>query len=153
MNEDFLDLISALCAVDAKFLVIGAYAVGVHGRPRATKDLDIWVEASPENAVRVMDALRRFGAPLSELTEQELATPGIGFMMGMPPRRIDVLTQISGVEFGEAWPRRVEVAFAENVRCPVIAIEDLIANKRAADRPQDRADVEALERLLRLQRG
>ncbi|MDC0683444.1 hypothetical protein [Sorangium atrum] len=111
MNEDFLDLISALCAVDAKFLVIGAYAVGVHGRPRATKDLDIWVEASPENAARVMDALRRFGAPLSELTEQELATPGIGFMMGVPPRRIDVLTQISGVEFGEAWPRRIEVAF------------------------------------------
>jgi hypothetical protein len=129
MNDDFLNLISALCAADARFLVIGAYAVGVHGRPRATEDLGVWVEASPENATRVMDALRRFGAPLSELTEKDLGTPGIGFMMGVPPRRIDVLTQISGVEFGEAWPCRIEVAFGENVRCPVIAIEDLIASR------------------------
>src|SRR5690606_19854940 len=108
MNDDFLDLLSALSAANARFLIVGAYAVGVHGRPRATKDLDVWVEASPENAARVMDALRRFGAPLSELSEQDLATPGTGFMMGVPPRRIDVLTQISGVEFSEAWPRRVE---------------------------------------------
>ncbi|WP_437675572.1 DUF6036 family nucleotidyltransferase [Sorangium sp. So ce131] len=153
MNDDFLDLLSALSAADARFMVVGAYAVGVHGRPRATKDLDVWIEASPENATRVMDALRRFGAPLSELSELDLATPGVGFMMGVPPRRIDVLTQISGVEFAEAWPRRIEVAFGEHVRCPVIALEDLLANKRAADRLQDRADVEALERLLRLQRG
>ncbi|MGK3960502.1 DUF6036 family nucleotidyltransferase [Sorangium sp. So ce118] len=153
MNDDFLDLLSALSAADARFLIIGAYAVGVHGRPRATKDLDVWVEASPENAARVMDALRRFGAPISELSEQDLATPGAGFMMGVPPRRIDVLTQISGVEFGDAWPRRIEVSFGENLRCPVIALEDLIANKRAADRAQDRADVEALERLHRLRRG
>ncbi|WP_437928089.1 DUF6036 family nucleotidyltransferase [Sorangium sp. So ce291] len=153
MNDDFLDLLSALSVADARFMVVGAYAVGVHGRPRATKDLDIWVEASAENAARVMAALHRFGAPVSELSEQDLATPGTGFMMGVPPRRIDVLTQISGVEFAQAWPRRIEVAFGENIRCPVIALEDLIANKRAADRPQDRADVQALERLLRLQRG
>jgi hypothetical protein len=132
--------------------VIGAYAVGVHGHPRATKDLDIWIEASPENASRVMDALRQFGAPLMGLSEQDLATPGIGFMMGVPPRRIDVLTHISGVEFADAWPHRVEAAFGEALRCPVIGLENLIANKRAVDRAQDRADVEALERLRELRR-
>lgn len=154
MNDDFRDLLSALAAAEARFLVVGAYAVGVHGRPRATKDLDVWIEASAENAARVMQALRQFGAPLMGLSEQDLAAPGVNFMMGVPPRRIDVLTQISGVEFRDAWGRRVEVAFGEGLRCPVISLEDLLANKRAADRPQDRADVEALERLARLrQRG
>lgn len=141
MNEDFLDLLSALCAADARFLVVGAYAVGVHGRPRATKDLDVWIEPSRENAARVMRALRQFGAPLMDLTEDDLATPGVGFMMGLPPRRIDLLTQVSGVEFADAWARRIEVTFGEGLRCPVISLEDLVANKRAADRPQDRADV------------
>lgn len=150
MNDDFRDLLSALSAADARFLVIGAYAVGVHGRPRATKDLDVWVEASPDNAARVMRALRDFGAPLMELSEQDLATPGLGFMMGVPPRRIDVLTQISGVGFEEAWSRRIEVTFGEGLRCPVIGLDDLLANKRAADRPQDRVDVIELERLTQL---
>lgn len=79
-------------------LVIGAYAVGIHGRPRATKDLDVWVEASAENAVRVMHALRAFGAPLGDLTEADLAQVGTGFKMGSPPRRIDILTSAPGFE-------------------------------------------------------
>ncbi len=147
MNEDFLDLLTALSGVEARFLVVGAYAVGVHGRPRATKDLDVWIEASPDNATRVLEALRRFGAPLGDLTEADFATPGTGFKMGIPPRRIDILTKISGVDFDEAWARRIEADFAPGLRCGVIAISDLIANKRAAGRPQDLADVDALERL------
>src|SRR5438270_1867561 len=99
MSPDFLDLLRALSGAKARFLVVGAYAVGVHGRPRATKDLDVWIEASAANAERVLRALQRFGAPLGDLTEADLATPGTGFQMGMPPRRIDVLTKISGVEF------------------------------------------------------
>jgi hypothetical protein len=152
MNNDFRDLLSALSAADARFLVIGAYAVGVHGHPRATKDLDVWVEASPDNAARVMAALRSFGAPVTDLSEQDLASPGVGFMMGIPPRRIDVLTKIAGVEFADAWPRRIEAAFGEGLRCPVIGLDDLLANKRAADRLQDRADVEALNRLVTLRK-
>ncbi len=146
MNADFLDLLTALSAAEARFLVVGGYAVGVHGRPRATKDLDVWVEASADNAHKVMRALRDFGAPLGDLVEKDLEVPGTGFKMGQPPARIDILTQIEGVRFEDAWPQRVETSFGA-VRCTVIGREDLLANKRAAGRPQDLADVAALERL------
>jgi hypothetical protein len=149
MNEDFLDLLSALNAAKARFLVVGAYAVGVHGRPRATKDLDVWVEATAENAPLVLAALRDFGAPLGDLVEGDLAVSGTGFKMGEPPRRIDILTRIEGVRFEDAWPHRFEAAFG-SVRCGVIGLADLIANKRAAGRPQDLADVAALERLQQI---
>jgi len=151
MNEDFLDLLSALSAADARFLVVGAYAVGVHGHPRATKDLDVWVEASPDNAPKVMRALREFGAPLGDLTERDLASAGKGFKMGEPPRRIDILTQIEGVTFEHAWQGRREALFGD-IRCAVIGFEDLLVNKRAAGRPQDLADVAALERLQKLKK-
>jgi hypothetical protein len=146
MNADFLDLLTGLNAAEARFLVVGGYAVGVHGRPRATKDLDVWIEASAENARRVMQALRDFGAPLGDLAEGDLATLGTGFKMGEPPSRIDILTQIEGVLFEDAWPRRIETSFG-SVKCAVIGRADLLANKRAARRPQDLADVAALERL------
>jgi hypothetical protein len=149
LNEDFLELLIALNAAEARFLIVGAYAVGAHGRPRATKDLDVWIEASPANSARVLSALREFGAPLGDLQEADFMTPGTGFKMGAPPRRIDILTKISGVEFDVAWPRRMEASFSPDVRCGVIGIEDLIANKKAAGRPQDIADVDALERLKR----
>lgn len=90
-----------------RYLVVGAYAVGVHGHPRATKDLDVWIEASPGNAARLRDALRAFGAPLGDLDARDFETPGTGFMMGNPPRRIDVLTQIDGVRFDEVATRAV----------------------------------------------
>jgi hypothetical protein len=151
MNQDFLDLLSALCAAEARFLVVGAYAVGVHGRPRATKDLDVWIEASTENAVRVIHALREFGAPLGDLAASDFEMPGTGFKMGEPPRRIDILTKIEGVEFGQAWPHRVEATFGD-VKCPVIGFADLLAKKGVAGRLQDLADVAALERLDALKR-
>jgi hypothetical protein len=154
MNPDFVDLLRALSEAGAEFLVVGAYAVGIHGHPRATKDLDVWVNATPPNAECVFLALRKFGAPLLDLAAADLATPGTGFKMGIAPRRIDILTRISGVEFAVAWSRRVEAEFAPGVRAFVIGREDLITNKRAAARPQDLADVAVLERLARIeQRG
>jgi hypothetical protein len=152
MNADFLDLLTALNVAEARFLVVGAYAVGVHGRPRATKDLDIWIEASADNARRVMHALRDFGAPLGDLAEGDLETPGTGFKMGEPPARIDILTKIEGVRFEDAWPRRIETSFG-SLTCGVIGRDDLLANKRAAGRPQDLADVAALERLEKAKGG
>lgn len=149
MNEDFLELLSSLLDAEAKFLVIGAYAVGVHGRPRATKDLDVWIEASEENAPRVLRALQQFGAPLGDLTRADLEHVGIGFKMGIPPRRIDILTHIEGITFAEAWPNRIEADFGNEVRCPVIGLVDIIKNKRAAGRPQDLADVAVLEKIAR----
>jgi hypothetical protein len=149
VNQDFLDLISAFNAAEVRYLVVGAYAVGVHGHPRATKDLDIWIDASPENAERVMNALSAFGAPLGELEARDFETPGTGFMMGNPPRRIDVLTQIDGLRFADVSPRAIEASF-DGVPTQVIGFEDLLTNKRAAGRLQDLADVRALERLRSL---
>jgi hypothetical protein len=150
MSPDFLDLLRALLAADARFMVVGAYAVGVHGHPRATKDLDVWVDATPVNAPKVMSALREFGAPLMGLTEADLREPGVGLQIGMEPGRIDLLTVISGVRFDEAWPSVIQADFGDDVRCNVIGLQQLIRNKRASARLQDLADVAALERLVRL---
>jgi hypothetical protein len=146
MDPDFLDLLREFARADVRFLVVGGYAVGVHGHVRATKDLDLWVDASAENAPRVIRALRAFGAPLVGLTEAELATPGKGLMIGVPPTRIDVLTKIDGLTFTEAWPGHIEARFGE-ASVPVLGREELLKNKRASGRLQDLADVEALERL------
>ena len=151
MNDDFLDLLFALSENEVRFLIIGGYAVAMHGRPRATKDLDIWVEASMENAPRVMCALRAFGAPLFNLTEADLQTPGQGLMMGLPPTRIDVVTEIDGLRFEDAWPQRVTRKVG-NLSCPVIGLSDLITNKRASARPQDLTDVKILEKILMSQK-
>ncbi len=147
MIPDFLDLLEALLAEEARFLIVGGYAVGIHGHPRATKDLDVWVEPGEENAPRVIAALRRFGAPLHGLTEEDLRTPGVGLQLGVPPGRIDILTRISGVDFEQAWPHRIEASFFGRVGCPVIGRRELLQNKRASARTQDLADVEALEKL------
>jgi hypothetical protein len=149
MNPDFVDLLRALLAADARFMVVGAYAVGIHGRPRATKDLDIWVEPSVENAPKLIAALREFGAPLMGLTEEELKEPGVGLQIGMPPLRIDILTKVSGLTFAQAWATHVEAHITEGLTCPVIGLVALLANKRASGRAQDLADVAALERLDR----
>jgi hypothetical protein len=148
--DDFRDLLTALCDADARFMIVGGYAVAIHGRPRATKDLDVWVQPSLENAHRVLAALAAFGAPAGDLSPEGLATPGTGFMMGRPPTRIDILTRISGVDFPSAWRHALLMEVAPGCRCRVISFEDLIANKRAAGRPQDLADADALQRLERL---
>ena len=148
MNPDFRELLRALSDADARFLIVGAYAVSYHAEPRATADLDIWVDASPENAERVYRALQAFGAPLVDLSPVDLATPGIVFQIGVAPRRIDVLTSIDGVVFAEAWPRRAEASY-EGVRFPVIGIDALVRNKRAVGRPKDLLDLELLGRYRR----
>ena len=96
LSPDFRDLLCELSAADARYLIVGGYAVAVHGRPRATKDLDVWVEASQENAPRVLHALQSFGAPLHGLTVQDLEVANVGLQIGVPPLRIDVLTCVSG---------------------------------------------------------
>ena len=148
MNPDFRDMLSALCEEHAEFLLVGAYALAAHGRPRATGDMDIWIRRSDENARRVWQALERFGAPRSKLTIEDLKTPDLVLQIGVAPRRIDILTSIDGVEFDDAWPARRETE-VEGLRFPVIGREHLLANKRALGRPQDLADVAWLESLGR----
>ena len=145
LNQDFRDLLLALSAASVRFVVVGAYAMAVHGQPRATGDLDIWTEPTPENAQRVYRALKEFGAPLHQVTEADFASPGIVFQIGLPPRRIDILTAIDGVEFRTAWSARVAAKYAD-VHFDVIGKADLIVNKRATGRPRDLLDADTLER-------
>jgi hypothetical protein len=145
LNQDFRDLLLALSAASVRFVVVGAYAMAVHGQPRATGDLDVWTEATPENAQRVYRALKEFGAPLHQVTEADFASPGIVFQIGLPPRRIDILTAIDGVEFCIAWSARVAAKYGD-ARFDVIGKADLIANKRATGRPKDVLDADVLER-------
>jgi hypothetical protein len=140
LNRDYNDMLSALCAEGAEFLIVGAYALGAHGIPRATGDIDIWVRPSAENARRVMRALRRFGAALLDLTEADLEASDTVFQMGVPPNRIDILTGISGVTFDQAWAARVSVAI-EGLSVPVIGRGHLVRNKAACGRPKDLADL------------
>lgn len=143
MNRDFIDMLSALSAAGAEFLVVGAHALAAHGTPRATGDLDIWVRNSRENAERVLDALRTFGAPLCDLNVEDLCRPDTVFQIGLPPSRIDILSGISGVAFEKAWPRRLEVPVGP-LTIAVIGREDFIANKKASGRPKDLSDLTLL---------
>lgn len=143
MPQDFLDLLRAFNDHDVRFLIVGAYALGVHGRPRATGDLDVWVDPTPENGPNIMRALAQFGAPIGQVTAEDFSRPGIVFQMGLPPVRIDVLTQLSGLTFEEAWPDRLRANFGA-VSVDVIGREAFIKNKRATGRARDLGDIEAL---------
>jgi len=125
-------------------MLVGAYAVAAHGVPRATGDIDLWVKRSNENAERVWTALKKFGAPLSDLTKDDLTSLGTVIQLGVTPRRIDILTEITGVEFEEAEAERLVVSI-EGIEIPVIGLTHLIKNKKAVGRPQDEADVSRLE--------
>lgn len=148
MNQDFLDLLQAFADHSVRFLIVGAYALGVHGRPRATGDLDVWVEPRPENAARVMSALAQFGAPLSEVSVDDFSHPGIVFQMGLPPLRVDILTELSGLTFAEAWPTRTQAPFGPRM-VDVIGREAFIRNKRATGRAKDLGDIESLGEPLK----
>lgn len=137
-------MLSAFSGEGADYLVVGAYALAVHGVPRATGDLDIWVRPTTDNAQRVRSALARFGAPLTDLTERDLITPGTVFQIGVAPNRIDVLTSIDAVTFDEAWAARTTTRI-EDLDVPVLARHHLIQNKKATGRPQDLADVARLD--------
>jgi hypothetical protein len=143
-NRDFKELLSALSDEGAEFLVVGAHAVMFFTEPRYTKDLDLWVRATEDNASKVFRVLARFGAPMSDLTVADLASEGTIFQIGIAPNRIDVLTSIDGVKFEDAWPRRVHSTYG-GVPFALLSKEDLVTNKRAAGRDQDLLDVKRLE--------
>ncbi len=148
LPEDFRDLLVELADSNAEFVVIGGHAVAFHGHPRATKDLDVLVRANPENAARVYAALAAFGAPLSafEVSQQDFATYAGILQIGLPPRRIDVLNSAAGINFDQAVAEGLHFEL-DGRRIPVIGLDALLRNKRAAGRAQGIADVEALERL------
>jgi hypothetical protein len=145
LNPDFRDILSEFDAAGVEFLVVGAYALAAHGLVRATGDIDLWVRCDAANAARIVAALRRFGAPLADVSEEDFTRPGTVVQMGVVPRRVDILTQIDAVDFDEAWPERVLVEI-DCLNVPVISRELLMRNKRSTGRLKDRADARRLER-------
>lgn len=148
VNPDFKDLLLALSDAQARFLIVGAHAVMYFTAPRYTKDLDIWVDPTPENAPRVMAALNQFGAPLFDLELRDLAQPGVTFQIGIEPNRIDLLTEVEGLDFDRAYERQVRTSYG-GVTIGLLCLDDLIVNKEAVGRLQDQMDVLALKKAKR----
>lgn len=145
MSDDFRDLLAALHEAGVRFLVVGAHALAAHGVPRVTGDLDLWVEATHENAAKVVSALAEFGAPVEALGIEagDFVVPEQVIQIGLPPYRVDLLTSISGVAFPEAWDgRRDGVLFG--VPVSFLGRRDFVTNKRATGRPEDLEDIRAL---------
>ncbi len=145
-NVDFLDLVDALNAERVEYMVVGAFALAAHGFPRATGDIDFFVRPSEENARRVVRALTAFGAPLASagVKEADFATPGSVYQIGVVPRRIDVITEISGLSFDDAAKGVVEREVDGRV-VVFIGRHELVRNKRASARPKDLVDADALD--------
>lgn len=146
LPNDLKELLLAFNAHGVEYLLVGGYAVGIHAEPRATKDLDLYIRTQFANAERVYRALAAFGAPLSAITPADFCTdPAAVFQIGQPPLRIDILQQIDGVTFEQAWPNRIE-AEIDGIPVHVISAKDLIANKTASGRLRDLADAEAVRK-------
>jgi len=143
INSDFRDLLQSLNAAGVRYLIVGGYAVMVHTEPRYTKDLDVWIDSEPVNAARLFDALAEFGAPMHEYSPSDFTSPETFFQIGIDPVRIDILTSVTGLDFGQAWESRSVVDFA-GVPAAVLSRQDLIAAKLSAGRPQDQEDVRRL---------
>jgi hypothetical protein len=143
MNKDFQDILRAFNAHKVKYLVIGGYAFGVHLEPRTTKDIDLWIRTDRENAKAVFQALTDFGAPIAGMTPDNFMD-GTVFQMGQSPERIDILQQVSGLDFDSAWEHRLEGFIDPETPALVISRDDLIRNKLASGREQDLLDVKRL---------
>ncbi len=147
-NEDYRDMLSTLSAEDVEFILVGAYALAAHGFPRATLDMDVWVRPSPANADRVCKALSRFGAPTTNLSAADFAKEDAVVQIGVAPRRVDIITSVSGLTFEEAH-RNALVREIEGLTVPILALPDLIRNKLASGRPKDLEDAKLLQRHVR----
>jgi len=144
LHADFKDLLAAFANADARYLVVGGYAVGFHGTPRFTKDIDLWIDASDDNLDRVEVALNAFGAPQHVIAQLRSAGPEDILWMGSPPMRADILKGVPGGDFESNYTRRIESTW-DNTPVSIIGLDDLIAIKRASGRPQDLLDVQMLE--------
>jgi len=146
LNSHYKDILLLLSKKKVKFLLVGAYAMAVHGYPRSTMDIDLLVMPDAENALLVLQALVDFGAPTGDLFVEDLQKEGLIFQIGVAPCRIDILTSIDGIKFEDAFARS-EIVEIEGIPIHVLSIPDLIKNKRATGRTKDLADAEMLENM------
>lgn len=143
LNKDYKEMLQILLDNEVKFLIVGAYAMGAYGYPRATGDIDIWVEASPENSQKIRQSLSEFGAPLKDITENTFCEEGIIFQIGVAPRRIDIITKIDGVNFNRAYSEKQEIEI-EGLAIPFLSKENLVKNKESTGRERDKLDAQYL---------
>jgi hypothetical protein len=146
IQPDYKDILAAFAEHDVEYLVVGGYAVGFHGQPRFTKDLDLWIRASAANLEQVRQALVAFGAPDIVVSQLHSVSEDDVLWMGAPPVRIDIMTGVPGGDFARSYPVRV-IADWDGVQVNVVNRHDLIALKRASGRPQDLLDAAALETI------
>ncbi|MFH1309413.1 MAG: hypothetical protein ABIH85_01895 [Candidatus Omnitrophota bacterium] len=145
LNEDYREILQILLKNKVKFLVVGAYAMGAYGYPRATGDFDIWVETSLSNSRKIYKSLSDFGAPLKEISEDTFCKEGIIFQIGVAPRRIDIITKIDGVSFKQAYSHKEKIK-VERLTLPFLSKIDLIKNKKSTGREKDKLDIKYLKR-------
>ncbi len=145
-NEDYKDILRALSEEQADFILIGAYALAAHGLPRATMDMDIWVKPAVDNAEKIYAALLAFGAPMDEISVVDFAEAGTVFQIGVAPRRIDILTGISGVNY-DAASKEAIAAEVEDIHIRILSMQHLIQNKISTGRPKDLDDAKKLQEL------
>ena len=145
-NDDFLDMLRALVESGAEFMIVGAHALALHGVPRSTGDLDIVVRPTADNAELVIKALETFGAPIRQhgVTPADFAVRGVVYQLGLPPRRIDLMTSLSGIDFDEAWPTRVLIEI-DDMSIPFLGLDALRRNKQATGREKDLLDLRLLD--------
>lgn len=144
LNEDYKEILQILLKNNVKFLVVGAYAMGAYGYPRATGDFDLWVEASGDNSKNIVQSLKEFGAPTQKISDQTFCDEGIIFQIGVPPRRIDLITKIDGVNFVDAYASK-EIIDLDGLSAPFISKANLIKNKKSTGREKDLLDVKYLQ--------
>ena len=143
LNKDYKEMLQLLLEEQVDFILVGAYALGAHGYPRATGDIDIWVKADEANSKKIYQALARFGASLDQLNENDFAGEGIIFQIGVAPRRIDIITQIDGVTYDEADEDKIVVE-VEELKLPILSLDKLIKNKMSTGREKDKLDAKFL---------
>ncbi len=150
VNPDFRDLLKNFNAFRVEYMVVGATALAYYARPRFTKDLDVWVNPTPQNAARIWKALRAFGAPLVGLSEADFTNPRNFYQVGLAPNRVDVIMGLAGLEFGAAWARCYRTVFGD-VRIYVISRDDFLQSKKISGRPQDLIDITEVQRAQKVE--
>lgn len=142
MNQTFKDLLSEFNAEKVEYLVVGSFVLGLYSQPRYTKDIDIWIGQDPANAERAYRALARFGAPVKDITSADLIDPTSLFQIGIEPNRIDILCNVLGLDFAEAWPKRQSWIVDGDIPANYLSLDDFIASKKASGRPRDLGDID-----------
>ena len=150
LSPDFKEFITLLNDHNVKYLIVGGYALAFHGHPRYTKDIDVWIESSMDNADKLLKVLSDFGFESIELSSSDFLVSDNVIQLGFPPNRIDILTSVDGINFGES-SSKAKVITIDNIAIHLIGINDLITNKMASGRLQDLADVEKLKEILKNQ--